>query len=90
MSYCNLRGGQQQSTALSGQLGQGPRLQANISVSYSADVGNDYIIGDGLKLENGVLSVDTVNQVLEDNTKPVTSGAVYMELGNVEALLANI
>ena len=90
MSYCNLRGGLQQSTALSGQSGHGPRLQANISVSYSADVGNDYIIGDGLKLENGVLSVDTVNQVLEDNTRPVTSGGVCMELGNVEALLANI
>lgn len=90
MSYCNLRGSLRQSTPLSGQLGQGPRLQAKISVSYSADVGNDYIIGDGLKLENGVLSVDTVDQVIEDNTKPVTSGAVYMELGNVEVLLANI
>ena len=52
--------------------------------------GTDYQIGPGLKLENNVLSVDTVDQVLEDNTKPVTSGAVYMELGNVEALLANI
>lgn len=80
MSYCNLKG----------RLRQNPKLQAKISVSYSAGVGNDYTIGDGLKLENGVLSVDTVNQVLEDNTKPVTSGAVYMELGNVEALLANI
>ena len=90
MNCCSLKGRLRQSTALSGQLGQGSRLQAKISVSYSADVGNDYTIGDGLKLENGVLSVDTVNQVLEDNTKPVTSGAVYMELGNVEALLANI
>lgn len=90
MSYCSLKGRLRQSTPLSGQLGQGPRLQAKISVSYSADVGNDYIIGDGLKLENGVLSVDTVDQVIEDNTKPVTSGAVYMELGNVEVLLANI
>lgn len=90
MSYCSLKGRLRQSTPLSGQLGQGPRLQAKISVSYSADVGNDYTIGDGLKLENGVLSVDTVDQVIEDNTKPVTSGAVYMELGNVEVLLANI
>ena len=52
--------------------------------------GTDYQIGPGLKVENGVLSVDTINQVLEDNTQPVTSGAVYMELGNVEALLASI
>ena len=90
MSYCSLKGRLRQSTGLSGQLGQGPKLQANISVSYSADVSNDYTIGDGLKLENGVLSVDTVDQVIEDNTKPVTCGAVYMELGNVEVLLANI
>lgn len=52
--------------------------------------GGGYQIGDGLKLEDGVLSVDTVNEVLEDNTQPVTSGAVFMELGNVEVLLANI
>lgn len=52
--------------------------------------GGAYQIGDGLKLENGVLSVDTVNEVLEDNTQPVTSGAVFMGLGNVEVLLANI
>ena len=34
--------------------------------------------------------VDTASAVEEDNTKPVTSAAVYMELGNVEALLSNI
>lgn len=52
--------------------------------------GGGYQIGDGLKLKDGVLSVNTVNEVLEDNTQPVTSGAVFMELGNVEVLLANI
>lgn len=52
--------------------------------------GPGYKIGDGLILQDGVLSVDTINEVEEDNTKPVTSGAVYMQLGNVEALLANI
>lgn len=52
--------------------------------------GPGYKIGDGLILQGGVLSVDTINEVEEDNTKPVTSGAVYMQLGNVEALLANI
>ena len=47
-------------------------------------------IGAGLKVEGGVLSVDTADAVEEDNTRPVTSAAVYTELGNVEALLANI
>ena len=44
--------------------------------------------GHGLKLEDGVLSVDCANVVEQDNTLPVTSAAVYVELGNVEALLA--
>lgn len=49
-----------------------------------------YQIGSGLKLEENVLSVDVADTVEKDNSKPVTSGAVYMELGNVEALLANL
>ena len=49
-----------------------------------------YIIGDGLKLEGDTISVDTATEVEEDNTKPVTSGAVYVQLGNVEILLSNI
>ena len=50
--------------------------------------GQSFEIGDGLKLENNVLSVDTADAVEEDNTKPVTSAAVYTEIGNIEALLA--
>ena len=52
--------------------------------------GSGYAIGDGLKIVDGKLTVDTAAEVEEDNTKPVTSGAVYVQLGNVEALLANI
>lgn len=40
--------------------------------------------------ENGVLSVDTANVAQQDNTRPITSAAVHTELGNIEALLANI
>lgn len=47
-------------------------------------------VGSGLKINDGILSVDTVADVLRDNTKPVTSGAVYMEIGNIEVLLKNI
>jgi|GEM_PF-6066360 len=47
-----------------------------------------FTIGNGLKLENNVLSVDTADVVEEDNTKPVTSAAVYTEIGNIEALLS--
>lgn len=49
-----------------------------------------YVIGSGLKLDGNTLSVDTAEAVEEDNTKPVTSGAVYVQLGNVEVLLENL
>ena len=49
-----------------------------------------YAIGDGLKVENGKLSVDTATVAEQDNTKPITSGAVYTTVGNINALLATI
>ncbi len=49
-----------------------------------------YAIGDGLKVENGKLSVDTATSAEQDNTKPITSGAVYAAVGNINALLATI
>jgi hypothetical protein len=49
-----------------------------------------YAIGDGLKVENGKLSVDTATAAEQDNTKPITSGAVYTTVGNINALLATI
>lgn len=45
-------------------------------------------VGENLKIdENGVLSVDTATEVMQDNTKPITSGAVFTEVGNIEELL---
>ena len=51
-----------------------------------------YTIGPGLKLDaaTNTLSVDTPDAVEKDNTKPVTSAAVYTEVGNINALLATI
>lgn len=49
-----------------------------------------YAIGDGLKVENGKLSIDTATAAEQDNTKPITSGAVYTAVGNINALLATI
>lgn len=43
-----------------------------------------------LKLENGVLSVNTTNQMEQDNTLPITSAGVYAAVGNIEALLKTI
>ena len=36
------------------------------------------------------LSVDTATTVDEDNTKPITSAAVFTEIGNINALLETI
>lgn len=54
--------------------------------------GGGYTIGEGLKLDaaTNTLSVDTAAAVEKDNTKPVTSAAVYTEVGNINALLATI
>lgn len=47
-------------------------------------------IGENLKVVNGALCVDTAPNVEQDNTKPITSAAVYTEVGNINALLALI
>lgn len=39
---------------------------------------------------DGRLGVNTADVVEEDNTLPVTSAAVYAEMGNIEALLKTI
>lgn len=44
-------------------------------------------IGDNLKVVNGLLNVDTALNVEKDNTKPITSAAVFTEVGNIDALL---
>lgn len=56
----------------------------------SAGGGETYKIGHGLKVENGTLSVDVVNAVEKDNTRPITSAAVHVTVGNIEALMKTI
>ena len=54
--------------------------------------GTAYTIGHGLKLdaETNTLSVDTADKMEQDNTLPITSAAVYVEVGNINALLKTI
>lgn len=44
--------------------------------------------GETLVERNGVLRVNCATKVEKDNTLPVTSAAVHVEIGNIEALLA--
>ena len=64
-----------------------------VDVAFNVSVrAGGYNIGSGLKLDaaTNTLSVDTAAAVEKDNTKPVTSAAVYTEVGNINALLATI
>lgn len=49
------------------------------------------MVGENLAIsDTGVLSVTTADDVEEDNTKPITSAAVHVEIGNINVLLASI
>lgn len=48
-------------------------------------------VGSNLKItEDGMLSVITTNEVEQDNTLPITSSAVHVEVGNINTLLSTI
>lgn len=47
-------------------------------------------LGRTLKVTGGVLDVNTSTEVEQDNTLPITSAAVYTEVGNINALLGTI
>lgn len=49
------------------------------------------MVGENLKIsDNGVLSVDTTNEMAVDNTKPITSAGVAVQVGNIHVLLQTI
>ena len=52
--------------------------------------GMGYEIGSGLKVTGNTLEVDTATDVEQDNTRPITSAAVYTTVGNIEILLGTI
>lgn len=43
-----------------------------------------------LTLKDGVLKVNTTNEMTADNTLPITSAGVYAQVGNINALLETI
>ena len=52
--------------------------------------GTTFETDETLTLKDGVLSVNTANVVEADNTLPVTSAAVQITVGNIDALLQTI
>ena len=59
---------------------------------WTTPSGSAYNIGNGLILDQktNTLSVDVITEVEQDNTKPITSGAVYKTVGNIDVLLETI
>lgn len=54
------------------------------------DTGVQFETDETLSLENGVLSVNRATDAEPDNTLPITSAAVYAEIGNINVLLETI
>lgn len=49
------------------------------------------IVGEDLSITtSGVLSIIKANRAEQDNTHPITSAAVFTEIGNIDALLSTI
>ena len=79
-----------------------PKMSGSVSApkSLSGNVGAKTInIGGGsagfltdetLTLKDGILSVNTTDQMEQDNTLPITSAGVYTTVGNIGALLKTI
>ena len=53
-------------------------------------ISTTYEIGEGLKIEDDQLVVDTTDHAVESSKKPITSHGVAVEVGNLEALIATI
>lgn len=54
--------------------------------------GLPFLPGNGIRYDaaSGILSVETADTAEKDNTLPITSAAVYTELGNIAAILETI
>lgn len=52
--------------------------------------GTSFKVDETLSLKDGVLGVNTADTVEADNTLPITSAAVFVTVGNIEALLNTI
>jgi hypothetical protein len=61
-----------------------------IASGGSSGTGTNLMPGDNIDITDGVISVVTTDEVEQDNTKPVTSAAVYSEVGNINVLLKTI
>lgn len=77
--------------AASGTLGQTVVVGGTVLRPATTTSLGGIIVGEDLQItQSGVLSVTKATAVEQDNTHPITSAAVYMEVGNISALLQTI
>lgn len=86
--------------ALSAQLRSAQKIGVSVAVGgghgYALPVATEETlggvkVGDALTItEDGVLSVVRADTAEQDNTLPITSAAVYAEIGNIAVLLSTI
>lgn len=67
-----------------------PDENGNVQLPGGGGGGVAFETDDTLKLENGILSVNTTSKMEQDNTLPITSAGVFATVGNIEALLKTI
>ena len=67
-------------------------VEIKLPVGSGNDSGQnvDFRTDETLILKDGILSVNTTDQMEQDNTLPMTSAGVFATVGNIEALLATI
>ena len=65
-------------------------LKEKMGIGSGSGGNVDFQTDETLKLENGILSVNTTNNMEQDNTLPITSAGVFATVGDIEALLKTI
>ena len=69
-----------------------PKMSGNVGAK-TINIGGGsagFLTDETLTLKDGILSVNTTDQMEQDNTLPITSAGVYTTVGNIEALLKTI
>jgi hypothetical protein len=73
---------------------QKAQARANIGAISKDDIptggGSGFQIDETLILKDGILGVNTTNDMEQDNTLPITSAGLFAAVGNIEALLKTI
>ena len=82
----------QDNAELDAVMEENPELDAEFADTTRIDGGGQYRFGYGLKYDPDTMtvSVDAADAVTAGDTRPVTSAAVQVEIGNIEVLLHTI